>query len=265
MFVMINVFLVNASHTKEEKEIQFCFSPEDNEWPLPDVSRCSCKREDFECDYCFEAKETDPTVCVLSDTCPSDPTLIPENCVETWNKTKGYRLIPGDNCDPKDSADYSLLAPTTLSCTDDGTSSPSHSLSGGEIFAIIFGCLFSLTVCLVAILTALYHFNSDFHEKTQPFVAPIVDFISDCKSNLPRHSSSDGGHDYTILNVGSEPKSLLDDLEGDNNDDDLLDDEPAELDERTISKFTNKTTTKDSQSLSNIVSKKDDNENIFGV
>eukprot|EP01121_Diplochlamys_sp_Union-15-3_P018697 TRINITY_DN6867_c0_g1_i1.p1 TRINITY_DN6867_c0_g1~~TRINITY_DN6867_c0_g1_i1.p1 ORF type:complete len:255 (+),score=25.41 TRINITY_DN6867_c0_g1_i1:161-925(+) len=77
------------------------------------IQNCSCRKEDYICDYCFTKNEMDN--CVLDSTeCPwYDPHEVPSPCIGSWNETQGYRLAAGDTCDI--SSGLNLL-PITRTC-----------------------------------------------------------------------------------------------------------------------------------------------------
>lgn len=77
-----------------------CFVGKEFIEPLPSFEPCSCREEDFECDFNF-VRSDDGKECVRSGRLP-----IPEGeCKKSDNKfqgSSGYRLIPGNKCIRKD-------------------------------------------------------------------------------------------------------------------------------------------------------------------
>ena len=76
-----------------------CFVDKEFEDPVPRFEPCACSEQDFECDYNFVRSE-DGKDCVPSgvldapkETCQDDE--------DTYKSTSGFRLIPGNECDPK--------------------------------------------------------------------------------------------------------------------------------------------------------------------
>ncbi|XP_050441242.1 sortilin-related receptor-like isoform X2 [Adelges cooleyi] len=61
---------------------------------------CDCDIEDFTCDYGFTWWSSSKQTCVRNKTSTIDPYKIPPSCKPglMYNRTKGYRLIPGDSC-----------------------------------------------------------------------------------------------------------------------------------------------------------------------
>jgi len=62
------------------------------------VQSCPCVIEDYECDYCYRRSD-DQKTCVVDYICGDfEPNTIPVPCNGFWQKTKGYRKIPGNKC-----------------------------------------------------------------------------------------------------------------------------------------------------------------------
>ncbi|GFQ87122.1 sortilin-related receptor [Trichonephila clavata] len=74
-----------------------CFNGQ-NYKRLIKIENCPCDREDYECDFGF--KEDPSNKCVRDDESEADPNKIPTTCVSGgyYNRTKGYRKVPGDSC-----------------------------------------------------------------------------------------------------------------------------------------------------------------------
>ena len=64
------------------------------------VENCPCGRDDFECDFGFRVKEN-TTDCIDDPFDTIHPFSVPATCQpwQTYNRTKGYRKIPGDTCE----------------------------------------------------------------------------------------------------------------------------------------------------------------------
>lgn len=79
------------------------------------VANCECRREDYECDFGFKEEEV-TNQCVRDPDSTIDLFSVPTRCPvgEFYNRTKGYRLVPGDTCVEGDSG--SRFAPDRLSC-----------------------------------------------------------------------------------------------------------------------------------------------------
>ena len=80
-----------------------CFVKDKFKEPEAKFERCTCSEEDYECDYNFRQSE-DGKKCE-----PAGVLAKPENVCKDGDKTfmgsSGFRLIPGDVCDPKDGPD----------------------------------------------------------------------------------------------------------------------------------------------------------------
>ena len=76
-----------------------CFVGKEFEHPVARFERCACAKEDFECDYNF-VPSTDGTECVPAGVMPL-PKGQCENPEETYLGSSGFRLIPGNECDPE--------------------------------------------------------------------------------------------------------------------------------------------------------------------
>ena len=79
------------------------------------VDNCECRREDYECDFGYKEDEL-TNQCVRDPDSTLDPFAIPLTCGpgQFYNRSKGYRLIPGDTCVGGDSG--SRFVPDLVSC-----------------------------------------------------------------------------------------------------------------------------------------------------
>jgi len=98
---------------KRRKANAECFNP--NGLTLVQSSRCGCTTSDYQCDYCFEKGPTFPNSTLFSciNKCNSVGVEVPENCVGSYNVTRGYRLVAGTKCDFESGLD---LRHKTLPC-----------------------------------------------------------------------------------------------------------------------------------------------------
>lgn len=90
-----------------------CYSGVSYDRPVS-IENCPCDREDFECDFGFVIDEnTQKCVKEMDDTV--DPYAIPSSCTHGgfYNRTKGYRLVPGDTCEGGRDYQYN---PTVTAC-----------------------------------------------------------------------------------------------------------------------------------------------------
>eukprot|EP00118_Oscarella_pearsei_P002351 m.10303 g.10303 ORF g.10303 m.10303 type:complete len:970 (+) comp22172_c0_seq1:130-3039(+) len=88
--------LGESSLYKRRKAESCCFNGRDFERPI-NVTSCKCAAEDFECDFGYERDQYD-SPCVPSDgtEVSGPPAVCPET--ESYNITRGYRKVAGDNC-----------------------------------------------------------------------------------------------------------------------------------------------------------------------
>ncbi|TPX24995.1 vacuolar protein sorting/targeting protein PEP1 [Coccidioides immitis] len=91
-----------------------CFIGEEFKDPVPELERCKCTEEDFECDFNFVRSE-DRKDCVPARSLP-----VPEGqCKKPEDKytgSSGFRLIPGDDCIKEGGLE--LDKPKERSCSD---------------------------------------------------------------------------------------------------------------------------------------------------
>ncbi|KAG8190914.1 hypothetical protein JTE90_014395 [Oedothorax gibbosus] len=74
-----------------------CYNGQNYERPVL-VENCHCEREDYECDFGFKTDVANN--CIRDEESEADPKQVPETCLTNsyYNRTKGYRRIPGDTC-----------------------------------------------------------------------------------------------------------------------------------------------------------------------
>uniref|UniRef100_A0A2S2QL46 Sortilin-related receptor n=1 Tax=Sipha flava TaxID=143950 RepID=A0A2S2QL46_9HEMI len=75
-----------------------CYNGLNDDRPIQTVT-CECDIEDFTCDHGFTWMSSSKQ-CIRNKTSSFDPYIIPSTCKpgQMYNRTKGYRLIPGDKC-----------------------------------------------------------------------------------------------------------------------------------------------------------------------
>ncbi|XP_069974716.1 sortilin-related receptor isoform X2 [Penaeus vannamei] len=90
-----------------------CYNGQNYDRPIS-VENCPCNREDFECDYGYK-DNMGTQLCTVDSSFNFDPHAVPLSCKpgEFYNRTKGYRKIPGDTCEG--GRDYMFL-PTITAC-----------------------------------------------------------------------------------------------------------------------------------------------------
>ncbi|XP_042893587.1 sortilin-related receptor-like isoform X2 [Penaeus japonicus] len=90
-----------------------CYNGQNYDRPIS-VENCPCNREDFECDYGYK-DNMGTQECAVDSSFNFDPHEVPPSCKpgEFYNRTKGYRKIPGDTCEG--GRDYMYL-PTITAC-----------------------------------------------------------------------------------------------------------------------------------------------------
>lgn len=73
-----------------------CYSGVNYERPVK-IENCPCDREDYECDFGFKEESGQ---CIRDNESEADPDAIPTTCTAGgyYNRTKGYRKVPGDTC-----------------------------------------------------------------------------------------------------------------------------------------------------------------------
>ena len=91
-----------------------CFVDEEFKDPLPGFEQCTCTKKDFECDYNFIPGEGENTcepagsLPIAEGDCKNDD--------DTFMGSSGFRLIPGNECNPKGGVD--LEKPIPRPCKD---------------------------------------------------------------------------------------------------------------------------------------------------
>ncbi|KAL0266712.1 UNVERIFIED_CONTAM: hypothetical protein PYX00_009183 [Menopon gallinae] len=90
-----------------------CYNGRDYERPIK-IEVCECDAEDFECDFGFERSLTERH-CIRNKSFDFNPYKIPATCTPGgfYNRTRGYRKIPGDVCL---NGREDLYLPQTLPC-----------------------------------------------------------------------------------------------------------------------------------------------------
>jgi len=91
------------------KPISSCVPPPDADTEVTYVlGNCPCTQNDYQCDFCFSWNNGR---CVLdSAECPNyDPSKKPTICRDFWYETSGYRLVPGDTCDPTNGVQHTPI------------------------------------------------------------------------------------------------------------------------------------------------------------
>ncbi|MCJ1297587.1 vacuolar protein sorting/targeting protein PEP1 [Hypocenomyce scalaris] len=91
-----------------------CFVDEEFKDPLPQYEQCTCTEEDFECDYNFVPGE-DRNTCTPAGRLPISEDDC-KNIEDTFMGSSGFRLIPGNECNPKGGVD--LEKPIERPCRD---------------------------------------------------------------------------------------------------------------------------------------------------
>lgn len=91
-----------------------CFVDEEFKDPMPQYEQCTCTEEDFECDYNFIPGE-DRNTCVPAGSLPISEGDC-KNGDDTFMGSSGFRLIPGNECNPKGGVD--LEKPISRPCKD---------------------------------------------------------------------------------------------------------------------------------------------------
>eukprot|EP01090_Pellita_catalonica_P001691 TRINITY_DN1144_c0_g1_i2.p1 TRINITY_DN1144_c0_g1~~TRINITY_DN1144_c0_g1_i2.p1 ORF type:complete len:826 (-),score=181.56 TRINITY_DN1144_c0_g1_i2:53-2530(-) len=215
-----------------------CFNPKFDEAEQKETKAdlCTCKREDYECDFCYDRDSNDKCVAICDD---SDIIGLhePATCKDVWYKTRGYRKVYSDKCiKPSDDA----YAPIETKCSgshdggDGAGDGKSGGVSGGVIFVILLFIFLALLFLALFGVVAAARFDERVKSKIDPL---IPSFLAGAWETLTDTSTSGASNigSYDTLGGGM-GGSLLDDLEDD--DDDALDDHAEELDEESLAKKT---------------------------
>lgn len=90
-----------------------CYSGVNYDRPVS-VKNCPCDRDDFECDFGFFV-DSQSQKCIKDKDDTIDPYAIPSTCKPGgfYNRTKGYRIIPGNTCEGGRDYQYN---PTITAC-----------------------------------------------------------------------------------------------------------------------------------------------------
>ena len=93
-----------------------CFVNQEFKDPVPIFKRCACAKEDFECDYNFVPSEQG-SGCIPAGNLPvpKDQCKSPD---AKYMGTSGFRLIPGNECDPEAKGAVALDEEIERSCND---------------------------------------------------------------------------------------------------------------------------------------------------
>lgn len=163
------------------REIQFnrrkteakCFNPESYETQKI-TSFCPCTQEDYGCDFCYEDPNPEQSTGQCVNKCGYDPTAPPPMCNGHYKKTRGYRLVAGDqcqgglnlnpqtcDCNGQNCVDSvpSTTTTTTGGSSTTGSSSGSSGPSAGKVVGILFLMLLISAVLCLALVYYLYRKN----------------------------------------------------------------------------------------------------------
>lgn len=88
---------------KRRKADSDCFVKDKFKEPEAEFERCTCNEEDYECDYNFRKSE-DGKTCEPTSVL-AKPKNVCKDGDETFMGSSGFRLIPGDVCNPKGGPD----------------------------------------------------------------------------------------------------------------------------------------------------------------
>jgi hypothetical protein len=173
---------------KQEKE---CLNPDQFTTIKHVIENCSCTEENYECDYCYI--RNDIGECVLdTETCSTyDPYTPPAICVGTWERSQGYRRVPGDTCDHVLGIDHT---PVVEDCPGQGSTTTDHQTNDFLAEAII------ITLPLfgsIAFIASILYYCSGKNEKV--------------RSCLRICLSEDLLPSYTYLDPNADLSDILDD------------------------------------------------------
>jgi len=123
----------HTAYTRKKREAK-CNNPLEYE-PSSKATPCQCKRDDFQCDYCFEAQPDGTCTLACSD---YDPAIVPDFCIDYYYVSQGYRLVPGDKCEGGlDLRPVKKPCPGTNTSPSKGNTGLSGSVSPIAVVAII--------------------------------------------------------------------------------------------------------------------------------
>ncbi|KAL6064484.1 hypothetical protein QOT17_010881 [Balamuthia mandrillaris] len=141
------------------------------------IHSCPCKREDYECDYCYrpvvEEPGTEP-VCELA--CPGYEPSEPYVCEDVWHKSQGYRKLSGNHCTGKDNPEVAKYEPIETPCQhktdgDDNDDDDDDHVSAGKavFFIFFFLVMIGLVAGFIFFIVALRK-SPSFARRMRPYV-----------------------------------------------------------------------------------------------
>jgi len=221
------------SYTRKKREAA-CWNDRDLE-PVKIISTCTCKAEDYECDYCFVLNDQKKCEFYCSDhSTLQEPDVCPPG--DFWYRTRGYRKISDDLCIDTNET-MALYAPIRTECGKPlTTSNPittgggGSGLSGGAIFGIIVLVLLFLFIFAVIGLIVAARTNPQVAELLNTHLPASLSVLWDSRTGFRRKEEA-AGTKYEQLGLGT-GSSLLGD---DDDDGDDLQDEPEEVSDKKLS------------------------------
>jgi hypothetical protein len=186
------------------------------------VKNCSCTREDYECDYCFEPNANDE--CMVSSDCPNfDPKRPPADCVGVWYESRGYRRVPGDTCTVESGVDLLPIAhscpvrpPTATPVPVSPPSPPTGTLTPG-LAALLMGVM---AIGILVLIFGLFYWASSRNQTVRNCLGKVLP-----EKYLPSFEPPVGPR-YDLFNP-NQPNILDEDLL---QDDDTLQEDASVLD-----------------------------------
>jgi len=135
------------------KQTVGCYNPQYKS-PISSQTNCACTVADYECDYNYFK--------LLNGQCagaPPDPSTICQPGQSHYNKTQGYRKVPGDSC-VNGLAQYEPVLtecpvrPSTTSSTSTSSSSTTTTTGGSERSGLSEGATAGLSIVLILVISA---------------------------------------------------------------------------------------------------------------
>lgn len=120
-------------------------------------TNCECTKDDFECDFGFIPATDGSGTCTVAGALPPSPPVV---CVKTYEKSQGFRLVPGDKC--TGGVD---LRPKVVACPK-----PESNGSGSRAWVAVVVILVILVV--VAILGFIVYRDPTLRERVMSLVRP---------------------------------------------------------------------------------------------
>jgi hypothetical protein len=121
-----------------------------------------------------------------------DPTTPPLDCVSTWIRPSGYRLVPGNNCDMIKGVN---LLPTIEECPRLEVETEDSDTTMLIVLIVVFVTLGVALLATAGIAVFLYKTNDQFRELVEPYLPQAGSSFSSMYSQLSRGGNDDDDDD----------------------------------------------------------------------